>query len=204
MNKARDSIEANGEQRVWDPIVRIGHWLLVVGFFTNYVMEDEWLSLHVWIGYSLIAIVLFRIVWGLVGTRHARFSDFLRSPAVVLAYLRDLARGAARRYVGHNPAGGVMIVLLLACMLGLTFSGLMLYALEEQAGPLAAWVAEAEHATATTLWAADEHFWEEAHEVMVNVMLGLVVLHVLGVFVSSRLHGENLVRAMITGRKPAP
>lgn len=188
--------------KVWDPIVRLGHWLLVAGFFTNYIMEDEVLTLHVWIGYSILAIVLFRVVWGFVGSEHARFADFVRSPVTVTGYIRDLFRGKARHYLGHNPAGGIMVLLLIVCLLALTFSGVVLYALEENAGPLAGWVVEAGEGAAGALWAADEHFWEETHEVLVNVMLGLVILHVLGVVVSSRLHRENLVKAMVTGRKP--
>ena len=99
--------------RVWDPVVRLGHWLLVAGFFTNYIMEDEVMTLHVWIGYTLLAIVLFRVLWGFVGTEHARFSDFIRSPAAVVYYLRNLFSGRARHYLGHNPAGGIMILLLI-------------------------------------------------------------------------------------------
>lgn len=189
--------------KVWDPVVRIGHWLLVAGFFTNYIMEDEVMTLHVWIGYMLVAIVLFRVLWGFIGSRHARFSDFIRSPATVVGYLGSLFRGQSKGHLGHNPAGGVMILLLLACMVALAFSGAVLYALEENAGPLAGWVVEAGEGGGQALWAASEHFWEETHEVLVNVMLGLVIIHVLGVVVASRLQSENLVRAMITGRKPA-
>lgn len=197
-----NSQEGKQSIRVWDPVVRFGHWLLVAGFFTNYIMEEEVLGLHVWIGYSVVAIVLFRVAWGFVGSEHARFGDFVRSPSNVVAYLRDLSRGRAKHYIGHNPAGGIMILLLIGCLIGLAFSGMVLYALEESAGPLAGLVYEAGEGASGALWAADEHFWEEAHEVLVNVMLGLVILHVLGVVVSSRLHRENLVRAMITGRKP--
>lgn len=193
--------EDSASIKVWDPVVRIGHWLLVAGFFTNYVMEDEVLTLHVWIGYSILAILLFRVVWGFAGSEHARFADFVRSPAGVVHYLRNLVTGRAKRYLGHNPAGGIMILLLIACMVALAFSGVVLYALEENAGPLAGWVVEAGEGASGALWAADEHFWEEAHEVLVNLMLGLVILHVVGVAVTSRLHRENLVRAMVTGRK---
>lgn len=197
------NVPANSSSiKVWDSIIRIGHWLLVIGFFTNYIMEDEVMSLHVWIGYSIVAIVLFRVLWGVIGTEHARFGDFVRSPSTVARYLGDLFRGRAKHYLGHNPAGGIMILLLLACMTALAFSGIVLYALEENAGPLAGWVVEAGEGGAQAIWSADEHFWEETHEVLVNVMLGLVLIHVLGVVISSRLHRENLVRAMFTGRKP--
>jgi len=197
-----NSAAGNESIRVWDPVVRLGHWILAAGFFTNYFMEDEVMSLHVWIGYTLLAIVLFRVLWGFVGTEHARFGDFVRSPMGVIYYLRNLFTGRAKRYLGHNPAGGIMILLLIACMIALAFSGLVLYAVEENAGPLAGWVVEAGEGATGAFWAADEHFWEEIHEVLVNVMLGLVIVHVIGVVVSSRLHRENLVRAMVTGRKP--
>lgn len=197
--KAREN---HASIKVWDPVVRLGHWLLVAGFFINYFMEDEVLTLHVWIGYSILAILLFRVVWGFVGGEHARFGDFVRSPATIARYLGDLFRGRSRRYLGHNPAGGIMILLLIGCLIALAFSGVVLYALEENAGPLAGWVVEAGEGATGALWTADEHFWEETHEVLVNVMLGLVILHVIGVAVASRLHRENLVRAMITGRKP--
>lgn len=196
------NIPAKGSStRVWDPVVRIGHWLLVAGFFTNYIMEDEVMALHAWIGYTLLFIVLFRVFWGFVGSEHARFRDFLRSPSTVVGYVGNLSRGRVKHYLGHNPAGGVMILLLLLCMTALAFSGIVLYALEENAGPLAGWVVEAGEGGARALWTADERFWEETHEVLVNAMLGLVIVHILGVVVASRLHRENLVRAMITGRK---
>ncbi|MEZ5502881.1 MAG: cytochrome b/b6 domain-containing protein, partial [Halioglobus sp.] len=98
---------------VWDPIVRIGHWTLVIAFLTAYFTEDDLLTLHVWAGYVVGGIICFRLIWGLVGSRHARFSDFVRSPTVVWHYLRDLFAHRAKRYIGHNPAGGAMIVALL-------------------------------------------------------------------------------------------
>jgi len=189
--------------KVWDPLVRIGHWLLVAGFFTNYIIEDEWMTLHSWVGYALLAVVLLRILWGFVGTRHARFGDFVRSPATTARYLGDMARGRARRYLGHNPAGAVMILLLLAGMVAMAFTGIVLYAIEENAGPLAGWVAESGEAAGQAVWTVSEDFWEETHEVLANLMLTLVIFHVLGVLVAGRMHGENLVRAMITGRKRA-
>jgi len=200
--------------RVWDPLVRFGHWALVMAFFTAYFTEDEWLSAHVWAGYLVGAVVIIRILWGFVGTRHARFSDFVRSPATVIGYFRDLAGGRAKRYIGHNPAGGVMIVIMLLTLVSLTWSGLMVYALEERAGPLAGWVSSsyalpAEHAQTgehdsggeSAAFERAEDFWEETHEILANLMLALVLLHIAAVLISSRLHRENLVRAMVTGRK---
>ncbi len=212
--------------RVWDPIVRIGHWTLVLTFFTAYFTEDEWLTQHVWAGYVLAAVVCLRLVWGLIGSKHARFSDFVRSPKTILAYVRDLVAHRARRYVGHNPAGGAMIVALLLGLSMTSYSGLMLYAIEEGAGPLAGWVANdtassgrlapispalADEAEAEEPGEegrvhrnADdprEEFWEEVHEFFANFTLLLIVLHIAGVVHASFAQRENLVRAMFTGRK---
>ena len=206
---------------VWDPVVRIGHWTLVASFFTAYFTEDDFLSLHVWAGYVLGAVILFRLLWGFIGTRHARFSDFLYSPAKIAAYLRGLRKGQAAHYVGHNPAGGVMIVLLLICLSITVYTGLELYAVEENSGPLAAlesnpvnymvaWPISSayadgkksrKHSAERDEDGEDEEFWEELHDFFANLTLMLVIVHISGAVVSSYLHRENLVKAMITGKK---
>ncbi|MCW8844872.1 MAG: cytochrome b/b6 domain-containing protein [Gammaproteobacteria bacterium] len=203
--------------KIWDPIVRIGHWTLVLAFFIAYFTEDDFLTQHVWAGYVVGAVVLVRLIWGFVGSKHARFRDFVRSPSGTLGYMRDLTRGSARRYLGHNPAGGAMVVAHLLCITVTVFSGLMLYAVEENAGPLAGWAANAP--TSYTIQApissayadedeenevdenAAEEFWEEIHELFANLVLLLAGLHVAGVLLSGYLHKENLIRAMVTGRK---
>lgn len=185
---------ADNSVKVWDPIVRIGHWTLVTAFFTAYVTGDEFLTPHVWAGYVIGIVVCFRLIWGFVGTTHARFSDFVRSPSATLQYLADLLHHRSRRYMGHNPAGGAMIVALLILLIGTVTSGIVLYGMEEGAGPLAAWVSGI---------AAQEEVWEEVHEVFANLTLLLVGLHVAGMLLSSYAYGENLVRSMITGRKKA-
>lgn len=177
--------------KVWDPLVRIGHWMLVAAFFTAYLVEDDFLTVHVWAGYVVGSVVAFRCVWGLVGTRYARFKDFVRGPRAVLGYFGDALAHRGPRYLGHNPAGGAMVLALLICLSVTVVSGLGLYAAEDAAGPLAGWIAEGRH----------EDAWEEVHEVFANLSLLLVVLHVVGVGFSSFLHRENLVRAMMTGRK---
>lgn len=182
---------ASQKARVWDPVVRVGHWTLVFTFFTAYFTEGE-PPVHMWAGYLLAAVVLLRLLWGFVGTRHARFGDFLYSPARIAAYLRSLFRGRPQHFRGHNPAGGLMIVLLLLCLALTAGSGMALYAAEDQAGPLAGLIATSESA---------EELWEEAHEFFGNLTLLLVVVHVSGAVVSSLLHRENLVKAMVTGRK---
>ena len=124
-------------EQVWDPLVRLFHWLLVASFVTAYVTQEERLDLHVWSGYVVGALLIFRVIWGLVGPRHARFRDFLYSPRDVLAYVWDLLRLRTTRYLGHNPAGGVMIFALLLFLALTVGTGLMLYGQENHAGPLA-------------------------------------------------------------------
>ncbi len=183
------------EVKVWDPFVRLFHWTLVLAFFIAWFTEDDLLTLHVWAGYTVLGLVLARIAWGIIGPRHARFSDFVRPPAEVLAFLRQTLAGRAPRYLGHNPAGGAMIVLMLILLLLTGVTGVILYGIEEAAGPLAGLAGAPEWIEAAL---------EEIHEFLANGMLLLVVIHVLGVIVESRIHHENLVRAMFTGRKRAP
>ena len=207
-----------GTVKVWDPLVRIGHWALVIAFTTAYITGEEWLNLHVWAGYSVAGIVLLRITWGLIGSRNARFSEFVRGPGATLRYLGEVATGKAKRYIGHNPAGAAMVVALLVSLSVTTVSGLMIYGIEENAGPLAGVVdadapAPALPALVATAQASDdeyeggheraEEFWEEVHEVSANATLFLVLLHIAGVLFTSLKHRENLVRAMFTGRKRA-
>lgn len=165
--------------KVWDPFVRIFHWSLVVLFAVAFLTGDEIEWLHLGAGYAIAALVALRIVWGFVGSRYARFSNFVRGPAAVLAFLKQSIRLEAPRHLGHNPAGGAMILALLAMLIGLSVTGILL--------------------TTDAFWGSKS--LEEVHEVMAYVTLGLVGLHVLGVILAGIEHGENLVRAMITGRK---
>ncbi len=187
---------------VWDPLLRLFHWSLVATFFIAYLTGEDLRPLHLWAGYVVTGLLVFRLLWGVVGPRHARFGDFVRPPREVLAYLRDLARGRARRYLGHNPAGGAMIVLLLAGLAGTVASGLLLEELTEPAAAPAALAEHDEDDEGHDSPAAEA--LEEVHEFFANLTLLLVFVHVLGVLVSSHLHHENLVRAMITGRKTLP
>lgn len=181
--------------KVWDPLVRLFHWSLVAAFAAAYLSGEDWLGVHTAAGYTVLGLVLFRVLWGVVGTRYARFSSFVRGPRVVIGYLRDLLRGRERRYLGHNPAGAAMIVALLTSLTFTLGSGLAVYGIDPGAGPLAGWLAGAGHAWKEAL--------EEVHEFFANATLLLVGLHVAGVILAGWRHRENLVRAMVTGRKRA-
>lgn len=167
------------EKRVWDPLVRLFHWGLVAAFLVAWLTGDEMTSVHLPAGYIVMGLVAFRVLWGLVGTRHARFSDFVHRPSTVIGFLKDTVRFRARRYHGHNPAGGAMIIAMLVLLSAIAGSGYLL--------------------TTDAYWG--DHTMKEVHETLVNVMLALVALHVGGVILASLEHKENLVRAMITGRK---
>ena len=167
------------EVRVWDPFVRLFHWGVVAGVAVTSLSSDhKWL--HEPVGYAVLVLTVLRIVWGFVGTRHARFSDFVAGPGRVRAYLAALFSGRAERHLGHNPAGGAMVVLLLILLLVAGVSGWM---------------------TETNRWFGVP--WvDHLHHRSAHLLILLAGFHLVGVIVSSRLHGENLVRAMLTGRKP--
>lgn len=197
---------------IWDPLVRIGHWTLVIAFFTAYLSGDDLFNIHKWAGYVVAGYVLVRIVWGLVGTRHARFTDFVRGPGAVFDYMRGLITGKAKDYAGHNPAGGAMVIALLFSLLVTTGSGMALYAVEDNAGPLAGIVTEETFAPlASTFGEEGEHergeesggeeLLEGVHKAFVYITLALIGLHLAGVVASSLAHKQNLARAMVTGRK---
>lgn len=164
---------------VWDAPVRMFHWLLVLSFAGAYLTaeSERWRLVHVSLGYTLGGLVAFRILWGLMGTRHARFASFVRGPAAILRYVRAMLAGRPAHHVGHNPAGALAIVLLLLSSLAIVATGWAVY---NDVG--SNWV-------------------EELHEGAANFMLIVVAVHVAGVAVASWLHRENLVRAMVTGKK---
>ncbi len=179
--------------RVWDPLVRIFHWSLVAGFATAFLVEDDLLAVHVWSGYLVLTLIAVRLLWGLIGPRYARFSDFVRGPRQVRDYLAAVLRGRAPRYLGHNPAGGAMVVALMLAVAATGVSGLALFGAQELSGPLAPLMSELPRGWGHTL--------EDVHEVLANSTLALIVAHIAGVLFSSLAHRENLVRAMLTGTK---
>ncbi len=167
---------------VWDTPVRIFHWLMVLSFVGAYLTaeSERWRLVHVSLGYTLGGLVAFRILWGVVGTRYARFSSFIRGPAAVIRYGRAILENQPEHHVGHNPAGAVAIVLMLLSSIAIVASGWAIY--NDLGGE---WL-------------------EEVHELAGNFMLLIVGVHVAGVIAASMLHNENLVHSMVTGFKQGP
>jgi len=187
--QAASQVKAASEVYVWDPFVRLFHWVLVLAFTVAYLVEDP-LIVHAWAGYVVGILIVARVVWGFAGKGHARFSDFAYGPGESLAYLRDLIAFHAKRYLGHSPGGAVMVYALLVFLAGTVVTGLVVYGGEQHAGPLAGMFTK-EFAES----------FEEVHEVIANITLALVFFHLVGVALASYAHRENLVRGMITGYK---
>jgi cytochrome b len=176
--------------KAWDPLIRVFHWSLVLSIVIAFVSEDDWMNVHIWAGYAVSLLIGFRLLWGLVGTRNARFTSFVRSRRVVIQHLKGMLAFKTPHYLGHNPVAAVMVLLLLSSITLLAFSGVIMIAGEGQ-GPLA-----------HTMFSSWNGKWlEETHEFLANFTLLLIVTHVSGVIFSSLLEGENLARAMLTGRK---
>jgi cytochrome b len=164
---------------VWDPVVRLFHWSVVAGCLLNLAVFTDGKAVHRWIGYGVAFALAFRLIWGFVGTRHARLSDFAPRPAAFVTYLKALARGQEPRFIGHNPAGAVMMLALMALLAAVSLTGWML--------TLDAW------------WGNGA--LEGLHEALANSILFFAGLHVAAALLESWKHGENLVWSMITGRK---
>lgn len=188
-------MENNNTVKVWDPFVRIFHWGLVACFTVAYFTEDDYLSIHSLAGYILLGLLSLRLVWGFIGTHYARFSEFSYSLSRIRTFLTDTLNLRAKRYIGHNPAGGAMIFLLIASLLLTSFTGLAIYAAAEQAGPMVIMFTNSSEFTRELL--------EETHEFFANFTLLLVVIHISGVILESFIHRENLAKAMVTGYKRA-
>ncbi len=165
--------------RVWDPFVRVFHWSQAALIAVAWLTEDGPKTLHQTAGYIIAGMLALRVVWGFVGPRHARFSDFVRGPSTVLGYLRAMVAGREPRYLGHNPAGGAMVVALLLTVAGTAMTG---------------WLQ-----TTDAFWGSS--VMEEIHETLASLILVLVAAHLAGVTVASMRHDENLARSMVDGRK---
>jgi cytochrome b len=166
---------------VWDIPTRVFHWSFALSFAGAFLTaeSERYRDIHLALGYTFLGLIVFRVIWGFVGSRYARFSAFLYKPAEIFDYLRSLLNRQAKSYIGHNPAGSVAIFLLLGLGLLIGVSGVLLDF--EMGGEM----------------------FEELHEAIPNIMLAVVVLHIAGVVLSSWLHRENLVRSMVTGYKNA-
>jgi cytochrome b len=165
--------------RVWDPLVRVVHWSLVAAFVVAYFSHGGYLAVHRLSGYAICALVVVRIAWGFIGSPHARFADFVTGPRKLGAYLGLLLRGREPRHIGHNPAGAAMIAVLLLLLAALCVTGIVL----------------------DTPRFRDDRDFKQVHDLLTDVTLICIVLHVIGVAYASWRHRENLVGAMITGRK---
>jgi len=195
METTQEEVNGAGQSatvKVWDILVRVMHWGLVTAFAVAHLSAEEEhhgghegqasgpleaAPLHQYAGYVILGIVVARIVWGLIGTKRARFTDFIYRPSTIFNFLRQSLQLKAPRYIGHNPAGGAMTVVLLAVFLVMGGTGYLM----------------------TTY--AELRWLKEIHEVLANLSLVLVGLHVVGVIAASYEHRENLVKAMFTGRK---
>ena len=174
------------EVRVWDPLLRIAHWTLVAAILATWITAEMKAEAakraHEWVVYAALAVIALRIAWGWVGPRYARFRQFVRPPTETLAYARAVIAHSEPRYIGHNPLGGWAVVTLLALTAAAGASG---------------WLSVTDR-----FWGVE---WiQELHEALANTLYAFVGLHLCGVFFTSWRHRENLVRAMLTGRKPAP
>jgi cytochrome b len=181
-NDAISTTRSDGAIRVWDPWVRILHWALAFSVAIAWFSAQRWEGLHDWAGYSAGALVLLRFVWGFIGSRYARFSQFVRSPRAVFRYLGSIVSGGEARFVGHNPAGAAMIVVLLTGMAMAVVTGWLL--------------------TTDSFWGVIWVQW--LHSAVAHGLLLLIFLHLGGVVLASVRHRENLVRAMLFGDKRAP
>ena len=198
----------NKEIRIWDVFIRVFHWALVIAFSIAYISGDDGGTIHVYSGYAVLGLISARVIWGLIGTKYARFTNFVGNKTAVITYLKSLLTGNPEYYPGHNPAAGWMVIALIVSLFLTTLSGLQLYAVEEGLGPFAntfpdiqfigTAIADNEFDSNSGFWGG---FWETIHEAFANFTLLLVLVHISGVLLSSLLHKENLIKAMITGNK---
>ncbi len=183
--------------KVWDPVVRLFHWSLVLmvalALVTGYLLPRPWLNQHIFGGVAAAVLVIVRLVWGFTGTFYARFAQFVASPAASLSHARELLAGHSGRHLGHNPLGAWMILALLAALAGLGLTGTLVLAGFFKAGPLA-----------FAMSFAGGRLARNVHELLALGLGGLIVLHVAGAIYESRRTRENLVRAMVTGTKLGP
>jgi len=180
--------------KIWDMPVRLFHWSLVLAFVLAYISAEVGiLDAHVLIGYFLIALLVFRVLWGFIGTQYSRFCSFLFSPAETMGYVKAIRAGQPVHYYGHNPAGALMVFGLLSLLAAIFASGLVTLAVIDYEGPLLFLANQVSDDTS--------YFFRYAHDFFVDVALLLIPLHLMGVIAGSIQHKENLARSMVTGMK---
>lgn len=180
--------------KVWDGFVRFFHWSLVLSFIAAYLtFEFGMQETHAILGYFITGLIFCRVVWGFAGSKYARFHDFIYGPKKVIDYLKSLPSAHPEHYLGHNPAGGMMVMALLAMLTVITISGLVILGAIEFDGPLAGILHNLSDEAA--------YAFREIHELSINAILALLGLHVAGVILASVQHKESLVKAMLTGYK---
>jgi cytochrome b len=167
--------------RVWDPVVRLFHWGLVASFAAAWLTAEGRSEVHQWAGFAAAGLIAMRLLWGVFGSHYARFGQFVRGPRAVASYLRSIIIGNEARYVGHNPAGGAMVLALLASISVTAFTGWMM----------------------TTDAFFGEDWVQNLHSLVANGMIVLIAFHIGGVLLASYRHRENLLHAMLTGHKKA-
>ncbi|RAR61436.1 cytochrome b [Onishia taeanensis] len=181
MNRRKEDMAAptRGHVKVWDPVVRLFHWIVVMGVTLNYFVLETGEPTHRYLGYTVFGALVVRLVWGFVGSHYARFSQFVASPTTVAGHLARTLRLRSPRYLGHNPAGGAMMVVLMIMLAALCITGWM--------------------QTLDAFWGV---MWvQDAHELCANLIVALACIHVISAILESVVHRENLILAMITGRK---
>ncbi|MDP1672826.1 MAG: cytochrome b/b6 domain-containing protein [Burkholderiales bacterium] len=179
---------------VWDVAVRVFHWMLVLLLgFSWLSAEMDWMDWHFYSGYAALTLILFRILWGFVGSTHARFGDFLYGPSAIIAYLRTLPSRTAAKFAGHNPLGGISVVLILLCVLVQAGTGLFANDDILYEGPLYKHVSKDLSDWLTTI-----------HKYNFDVLLVLASVHVAAVLYYLFWKSENLIKPMFTGRKQLP
>ncbi len=180
--------------KVWDPLVRFFHWSLASSFIIAYITSENLITVHSWAGYLIISLLLIRTLWGFIGSHYARFADFIYSPATIKQFFQETIHLKAKRYIGHNPAGGAMIIALMLSLFLTTATGMLLLGSDEHSGPFASLFLET-----SKEWS---DIFEETHEFFANLTILLIIGHLFGVLIESFIHKENLALSMITGFKP--
>jgi len=166
--------------RVWDLLVRVTHWTVAAGIIANLLFTKHGSEIHQYVGYTVLGLVVTRLIWGLIGSRYARFSDFFPTPARIKHHLSDLsARRTDEQHLGHNPLAAIMVLSLWAVIIGLGITGYLM-----ESGLL-----------------GNKDLLEEAHELLANSLYLLVPLHIIAAIAMSYWQRQNLIKSMITGNK---